>query len=90
MIQNLIIIQWIVCIDKIKCNLSQKCGNKEFKENDFVMVFDIIDQWKAYTKLISKWLKFYIINNVFANNDFYVFKNIDDFRYPNWMNHDVY
>jgi len=54
------------------------------------MVFNIIDQWKAYTKLISKWLKFYIINNVFANNDFYVFKNIDDFCYPNWMNHDAY
>jgi maltose-binding protein MalE len=54
------------------------------------MVFDIIDQWKVYTKLISKWLKFYLINNVFANNDFYVFKNIDDLHYPNWMNHDAY
>ncbi len=62
--------------------------NKEFKECDLVMMFDIRHHHMGYKKLLSKWFGPFVIRNVFANNGSYELETVDGLSYRNHINHD--
>jgi hypothetical protein len=66
----------------------KKVKKKEFKEGDFVMMFNARHHHKAYKKLLPKWFGPFVIKKVFVNNEFYELENVDSLPYPNRINHD--
>jgi len=61
---------------------------REFEESDLIMMFDIRYHRKANKNLLPKWFGPFIIKNVFTNNEFYDFKNVDGSLYLDCVNHD--
>jgi hypothetical protein len=62
--------------------------NREFKESDLVMMFDVRHHHKIYKKLLLKWFGPFVIRKVFANNGSYELKNFDGLSYLDRINHD--
>jgi len=44
--------------------------NREFKEGDFVMTFDILHHRMVYKKLLPKWFGPFVIRKEFADTGF--------------------
>jgi len=61
---------------------------KEFKENDFVMMFDARHHRRAYNKLLPKWFGPFVIKKVFVDNGSYELETVDGSPYPDHINHD--
>ncbi len=55
----------------------KKVKKKELKEGDLVMMFNVRHHRMDYKKLLPNWFGPFVIKNVFANNGFYGFENVD-------------
>jgi len=62
--------------------------NREFKEGDFVMTFDILHHPMVYKKLLPKWFGPFVIRKEFADTGSYEFENVNGSPYPNHIGHD--
>ncbi len=52
------------------------------------MMFNVWHHRKAYKKLLLKWFGHFVINNVFVDNGFYEFENVDGSPYLDRINHE--
>ncbi len=51
-------------------------------------MFDVWHHHKVSKKLLPKWFGPFVIENVFVDNRFYEFENVDDSPYADRVNHD--
>ncbi len=52
------------------------------------MMFNVQNHHRAYKKLLPKWFGTFVIKNMFVDNGYYEFKNVDGSSYLNHVDHD--